>query len=406
MFVRKEQQPEQVYTPALILLAIIVSVSFLGFGFVAPLRAVYGKENGANSVEIGLMTSSYLLAGFISSPFVGRLADSLGYRKVLGIGVLLHAVLMFVYIPFNNPILLILLRGVEGAVSASVLPPARALVNGLAPRTRQGEALGFLSSAQSVGFLLGPVIGTFLASNVGYASSFCCAGILLAVSALPTLFLPEMRGHQYADEQEELSRERNARALTFSRPLLLTYLLQLIIMIFQGVLGGIWSLFMLDRGASLVAIGLSFTTFAIPLIIVTPFMGRLSDRYGRFWFVLVGLVLYGVSFFLYSEPITVLWIIIFSMLEGVANAVLRSGIDGMLADLTPASAKGRVQANYTAAGNLGDFIGATASGLVYALAPNLPFVLSSALCFLLACTLFYPSMQRLFPNNKKQLQSL
>src|SRR5947209_17597326 len=57
-----------IYTPAILMLIFIVGVSFLGLGFVMPLRALYGREIGASSTEIGLMTGSFLLAGFIASP--------------------------------------------------------------------------------------------------------------------------------------------------------------------------------------------------------------------------------------------------------------------------------------------------------------------------------------------------
>jgi hypothetical protein len=36
-----------IYTPAVLMLVIIVGISFLGLGLVMPLRALYGRQKGA-----------------------------------------------------------------------------------------------------------------------------------------------------------------------------------------------------------------------------------------------------------------------------------------------------------------------------------------------------------------------
>jgi hypothetical protein len=49
-------------------------------------------------------------------------------------------------------------------------------------------------------------------------------------------------------------------------------------------------------------------------------------------------------------------------LEGAATAFARSALDGLLADVMPQGVKGKVQANYTAAGLIGNLLGATFFG--------------------------------------------
>jgi hypothetical protein len=50
-------------------------------------------------------------------------------------------------------------------------------------------------------------------------------------------------------------------------------------------------------------------------------------------------------------------------------------LDGLLADIIPQDARGKVQANYTAAGLIGNLIGATAAGLLYGYSTGLPFLI-------------------------------
>jgi MFS transporter, DHA1 family, solute carrier family 18 (vesicular amine transporter), member 1/2 len=222
-----------IYTFPVLVLIITVGVSFLGLGFIMPLRALYGRQLGASSAEIGLMTTSFLLAGFLATPGIGWLSDRAGYKNVLWMGLLMHAALMITYIYVQDPVMLIGLRGLEGIASVSVLPPTRALMNSLAPQERQGEAFGMLGAAQTTGILIGPAIGALLASQAGYTLSFVIASIPLIIAALVTIIFLPNRGKQ--DKSSSTFGRRSAVAELFTRPLVLTYSLQIVLMIGNGV---------------------------------------------------------------------------------------------------------------------------------------------------------------------------
>jgi len=127
------------YSLPVLILALIVGLSYIGLGFLGPLYALYGREIGATNWEIGLMSSAFLLAGFLATPAIGWLADRFGPRPVLGIGLCLHALITLGYIPLRSPGLIIGLRALEGAATMAVLPPARALINSLARPTAKAR---------------------------------------------------------------------------------------------------------------------------------------------------------------------------------------------------------------------------------------------------------------------------
>lgn len=384
---------ERLYTPPVLLLAAIVGVSFFGAGFVMPLRALYGRSVGATGIEIGLMASSFLLAGFLAAPLIGRLTDRLGAGNVLWVGLLGHALLVLAYIPAQDPIVLIGLRALEGIAAAAAYPPARALMNRLAPATRQGEALGALASAQTAGILLGPVLGVLLASQSGYNAAFALASLPLALGMVVTLlFLPRRAsGETMASE----TASRGGWRVAFTRPLTLTYALQAALGMSGGVIITIWSLYMADRGAPLPLIGLSYTTWAIPSVLLTPLAGRFSDRVGRFWPLTLGFALFGLVFLAYGFPLTPITIIVVSGLEGIPAAMLSASLGGLLADSTPTSARGRAQANFSAAGTLGSLISSVLAGALYATGPGVPFVVVGLVYLLTPVALFVPALRRL-----------
>ena len=393
-----------IYTFPVLVLIITVGISFLGLGLVMPLRALYGRQIGASSGEIGLMTTSFLLAGFLATPGIGWLSDHIGYKNVLWLGLLMHAALMIAYIFVQDPVMLIGLRSLEGVASVSVLPPTRAMMNTLAPRGRQGEALGLLGAAQTTGILIGPAVGALLASQTGYTLSFIIASIPLVLAAVVTIiFLPNRGEH---DDAPSAPRQKDSFAALFTRPLVLTYTLQLVLMISNGVVMAIWSLYMLDRGATLPQIGLSYTTFALPIIFIAPISGRLSDRYGRYWLFLLGLALTGVTFCLYSLPSVTAWpIILISIVEGVVTSIARTSLDGLLADVIPPQARGKAQANYTASGLMGNLLGATAAGLLYGYSTGLPFLVEGIMLLGASLVLLLPGIARMFLAARRDVQT-
>jgi MFS family permease len=364
-----------------------------------PLRALYGRSVGASSGEIGLMASAALLTGFLSAPFIGRLSDRLGHGYLLFAGLVLHTLLVLAYIFVEDPVLLIALRGLEGIAVVGILPPARALANTLAPPTRQAETLGLLSAAQTVGILLGPTFGLLLATAVGYHDAFLVASIPLALGAVLAWFFLPRRTAEIAGERTA----RSKRAALFTRPLLLAYSLQIVLATTQGVGAAVWTIYMADLGASPLVIGLSFTTFAVPIIILAPIAGRMADRHGRYWYVLFGIAICGVLFVIYGLPINPIWLVILSVPEGIAAAFARSAADGLLADATPPALRGQIQAAYSAAGTGSAFVVATVSGFIYGLYRGLPFIFVGAVFLAGVVALLVPGIARMFDPNATHL---
>jgi MFS family permease len=383
------QSQTRLYTPSTITLAIIVTISYTGLGFVSPLRSLYASQMGASSIEIGLMTIAFLVANFLTAPFVGRLTDRFQPGRVLWIGLLAHALIVLAYLPVQAAAWLIMLRALEGMATASILPPARALMNKLAPPGRQGEAMGLVGASQSAGILLGPVAGTLLASFLGYAPSFLAASALLALVALLAFFLlSHQKNVTVAQKQELLS----GRAISPS--LLPIYALGVQRMLVPGVMLTIWSLFMHERGASLFLIGLSYATYGIASFLFAPLAGKWSDRVGRYSMILLGLTMAGIIYTSYALVTSVFWIVALGVIEGIGIAIEDGALNGLVSDMIEPGMQGRIQANFTAANTIGQLLGATIAGALYSIAPGLPFLITGPLYLVVAALLLTPPAAR------------
>jgi MFS family permease len=380
--------------PAVVLLA-AVALSFLGLGFVMPLRALYAREIGASSVEVSLMATFYLLASFAVTPVIGWLSDHMGHRTVLGLSLLTYAGLLAAYVPVTSPGALITLRALEGVSAAGVLTPARALMNTVAPPDRYGEALGLVTTARTVGILAGPAVGTLLASSFGYTPSFLAASGVLTLAALAVFLFLFLRPH--TDVTPQVVGQAPAFSSGFTGPLVFAYGLAMVLILPQGVTTAIWSLYMQDRGASLLLIGLSYTAFALTASALAPVAGQISDRCGRWRPMLAGLVLAGVVYCVYGLRLPPGWIIAVALVEGAGLAVARVATDGFLADHMPQGLQGRIHALFSAAGTAGSLLGATVSGFLYAVEPGVPSLTMGVLYLLVTVALLVvPALRHSF----------
>ena len=153
-----------------VLMASAFTVS-MGFGVVLPLLPFLierllggGAEAGQISRATGLLTGLYMLSLFLFAPMWGRLSDRYGRRVVLLIGLIGFGATMLVFAFVESLFAVYAERILSGLFAAAVTPVALAAVGDLAA-TEEARArrLTFVSLAGISGFLLGPMLGVFIA---------------------------------------------------------------------------------------------------------------------------------------------------------------------------------------------------------------------------------------------------
>src|SRR5437660_1112509 len=85
------------------LLYAAIFLSFLGASITFPIRLLYAQAHHASPMELGLMAGSFLLAPLVAQLPMGWLVDHWGRVPVLLIGLIVHPILCFLYIPLNTP---------------------------------------------------------------------------------------------------------------------------------------------------------------------------------------------------------------------------------------------------------------------------------------------------------------
>ena len=167
-------------------------LSIMGFSFALPFAPFFLQEelgivrHGELQLWVALFSSSTAITMGIAAPLWGLLADRYGKRVMLIRANLAGAVVMSLMGAVQTPLMLIVLRLLQGALTGT-MTAAQAFLAGEMPRERRGLAVGGLSAAVYSGSMSGAFLGGFVAHWLGYRVAFTVSGVLLLAAGLLVL---------------------------------------------------------------------------------------------------------------------------------------------------------------------------------------------------------------------------
>ena len=136
---------------------------FLGIGLIVPVLPVYLKDLGLNGSDLGVLVAAFALAQMVISPFGGTLADKLGKKLIICIGLALFAISEFLFAVSHSFSLLIISRILGGFSAGMVMPGVTGMIADISPGKDKAKNFGYMSAIINSGFILGPGLGGFLA---------------------------------------------------------------------------------------------------------------------------------------------------------------------------------------------------------------------------------------------------
>ena len=149
------------------------------------------KEFTAGAAVVGWVVSVYMFAVSAINVPIGKVADSVGRRKILITGIAVFTVACVVSSFSSSIYMLLAMRLLQGGAGAMLFATNNAILLSAFPPEKHGSALGKSVAATYTGLSLGPVIGGVLNHNLGWRSIFVAAAIigvtalLLAIKGLP-----------------------------------------------------------------------------------------------------------------------------------------------------------------------------------------------------------------------------
>ena len=169
----------------------------------------------------------------------------------------------------------------------------------------------------------------------------------------------------------------------------------LISMLGFGIVVPLLPIYADELGASGLEIGLINAGFSISLMIALPFMGRLSDRFGRKVFLCWGLGILTVASLCFIWAQNPVQLILVRILQGVGASMHLPIAQAYLGDITPKGEEGKWMGHFSAilfsSMSIGPLFGGVLTDLF---SVNTTFLVMAALCFigLIATIIFLPEV--------------
>ena len=261
------------------------AAAFLDLYSTQPLLPLFTRTFGASPFEAGLTITAPTIAVAIFAPFIGRLADRLGLRRVI-VGAAWTLTLATVLAATSRTLhQLIFWRFVQGVATPGIFASTVAYIHEVWPPSRAGRGTAFYMSGTIVGGFTGRAVAGLVASDVNWQSAFVALGILTGVVAtILSLRLPAEEDAR-AIERSRVARTSHARGighLVRNRQLLATCGVGFCVL-FTQVAMFTYVTFHVAAPPYNLSTGALAWLFVVYLVgaAVTPFSGWWIDTYGH-----------------------------------------------------------------------------------------------------------------------------
>lgn len=379
----------------IILVSISAALNMIAFGMIFPLFAKKIGDFGDGMEVLAISLMVFSLAGIITGPIMGSLADRYGRKPLLYGSLAVYTAAFCGYFLATNSITFIITRGLAGALTAGFGPALMGLIADIAPDDERAKWIGILGGGQSLGWIFGPIVGGLLFDNWGYGPPFLAAiGLNVIAFLLVFLFIPET--HTREERLRDALRNKRAASLapetspstsfwrSLPRPLP-----SFGILLFIG-LSLIFAWFFIDPclpfyvfdelGWSTAQFGSAVSFYGWAALIGNLTLSQSSDRFGRKAILIVGLILHSSQYvgLMLTE---VYWVIILAFtLAGLGESLVNPALSAAFLDITPEEHRARVMGIKSAIGSLGSLSApALVMFIIQLIPPQSVFIVSAAL---------------------------
>ncbi|MHC1784367.1 MAG: MFS transporter [Anaerolineaceae bacterium] len=278
----------------------------------------------SNSI-LGLVTTLFQVTAAFTQPFYGYLADRLGPRWLISIGLLwmvgFFSVAMLVQ---GWPVLVFL---IIGSMGSGAFHPAGAMQATMTGRVRlageEATAASFFFSFGQIGFLVGPVVGGALLDRFGLR------GILfMTLAALPVAVftIASYRSLDYVPPQrKQPGAKKFSLNPNFSKVAIFSLLVVATCQAWaQQNIGTFMPKYLSDLGQPASIYGLVSALFAGAAAVGNIIGGRMADRLGEKKIIMVSMLLATVPFLLIPSMGYSPWLYLMVILAGGFNGAAYS----------------------------------------------------------------------------------
>ena len=342
-----------------------------------PVLNPYAESLGTPEALMGFVAAASTLPGILISFPAGSLSDILGRKKVFLASSIVFASAPFLYIFTSSWWQLILVRFYHGFATAIFIPVARATI---AERyaSKKGERVSTFTSATLVGRGIAPFLGGFILAITFW--NYLMLYLAVSVAGVTTLFttIILLKEKNSAAEKHSVNTSLNRfqgkrktestrgwRTVLGNPRILVASTTEAVARYVYGALefffiGYLKNIAQLDP--SLIGIIMGAQLVLVP--VVSPFMGRLSDKVGRKIPIIVGLTISGLPLIAIPYTTEFIPILVISVTYGLGFSTVVSATPALVGDIASKESYGAAMGFLATIMDVGQMLGPIVTGFI------------------------------------------
>jgi YNFM family putative membrane transporter len=257
------------------------AAAFLDIYSTQPLLPLLARTFHASTFEAGLTITAPTVAVAIFAPFIGRIADRLGLRRVIILSAWTLTIATALAATSHTLHQLIFWRFVQGVATPGIFASTVAYVHEVWPPSHAGRATAAYMTGTILGGFTGRAVSGIVAADISWQAAFVALAILTGiVAAVLTMWLPREPARA-AGGRQRAGRESFGH-LVHNRRLMATCGVGFSVLFTQVAMFTYVTFHLAAAPYSLstVALGWLFVVYLVGAV-VTPFAGHWIDRYGH-----------------------------------------------------------------------------------------------------------------------------
>ena len=283
----------------------------------------------------GLIITLFTISAAISRPFSGKLADTIGRKKVIYLGIICSFLVLLIY-PFSFSVFFFLtLRFLHGFSAGFAPTGATALLTDLIPEKSRGHAMGIWGTFISLGIGVGQTLGSWIYLSFGFTILFLIGALFSLIAFILVFWIKETLVNQQKFNFKLL---RISWKDVFEPNVLPAAFVMLLSAMCSGMI------FVLTPDLStylgIANKGFFFGIYVIATILIRLLTSSLSDRIGREKTLLIGCFILVISMLLVGTSNSIVSYIFAAIIFGIATGITSPTMFAWTADLSHEDRRG------------------------------------------------------------------
>lgn len=348
-----------IWTKSFINISISTFFIFTVFYALLTYTPLYVLEDLNGTItEGGLATSVFLVSAIIMRFVAGMILDKFGNKEVLVFSVLMFALSTVLYMFVGTLTALLVLRFFHGIWFSLVTTVAGAIAADIIPPERRGEGMGYYAIAMNLAVVAGPFIALTLQPYASSQTIFGVFSVIMGIGFICALFVGVKKYPKEAVVQLRFSINNfiEMKSVPIASVGFLISCAYASIITFISVYA--------DSLGLLQTASFFFVVYAVAMLLVRPFTGRIFDAVGPDYVIIPSMIIFAIGLLTLSFTDSSWMLLLSGVLIGLGYGTLLPSFQTLAIQAAEKHRSGYATGTFFAFYDSGIAIGAIALGVL------------------------------------------